>query len=141
MEGTSLHYAPIEYPAVPDLGLTEGLIRAARDKGFKSRAGVIISRDSFYTQSGAEKRPVGYELVNKWNAYKQMGAIATEMECAALFIVAGSLSIRTAAVMVCATDYNQYDGDHNVYPIDYEPRAIETAVEAMRQVILEEKQG
>jgi hypothetical protein len=37
--------------------------------------------------------------------------------------------------MVDATDYNQYDEDHNHYPMDYEARAIETAVEAMRGII------
>jgi uridine phosphorylase len=139
MEGTSLHYAPIEYPAVPDIDLMTSLRSAASGKGYPAKAGVVISRDSFYTQNEADKKPIGYELVNKWNAYKQMGAICTEMECAALFIAAASLGVRAAGVMVCATEYNKYDEDNNVYPIDYEPRAIETAVEAMRQTILTHK--
>jgi uridine phosphorylase len=135
MEGTSMHYAPLEYPAVPDFSLLCALKAASEKNGFPTHVGVIISRDSFYTQNEAAGKPIGYELQNRWNAYKQMGAIATEMECASLVIAASSLKVRAAGVMVDATDYNQYDEDHNHYPLDYEARAIETAVEAMRGII------
>lgn len=137
MEGTSMHYAPLEYPAVPDFSMLQALKEAGQRLEYPVHVGVAISRDSFYTQSEAELKPIGYELSNKWNAYKQMGAICTEMECASLFIAAASLKVRVAGVMVCATSYNKFNGD---YPMDYEPRAIETAVEAMRQVIRSRKE-
>lgn len=41
--------------------------------------------------------PVGYELLNKWEAWKKMGCLASEMESAALFIVAGKLRVRAGA--------------------------------------------
>ena len=141
MDGTSMHYAPVEYPATPNLEVLDAIRAAAAEKAYPSHVGTIITRDSFYTQNEADKKPVGYLLTPKWNAYKMMGAIATEMECAPLFIAGASLGVRTGCVTVCATDYNQYADDVNKYPMNYEPRAIETAIEAMRQIILKDRKS
>ncbi len=132
MDGTSLHYAPIEYPAVPNFELHKYLLKSATSHQYPYHADVIITRDSFYTQNEAHLKPIGYELINKWNSYKAMGAIATEMECAPLFIAAASLNVGAAGVLICATDYNKYSEEENIYPISFEPRAIEVAIEAMR---------
>ena len=40
MEGTSREYAPIEYPAVPDFGVTNALVDAARDVGVTYHTGL-----------------------------------------------------------------------------------------------------
>lgn len=36
MEGTSKEYAPIEFPAVPDLSVTNALVTATKKKDFHS---------------------------------------------------------------------------------------------------------
>ena len=50
MEGTSREYAPIEYPAVANLDVTNALVEAAKEKGFIYHTGVyspkILSMDS-----------------------------------------------------------------------------------------------
>lgn len=138
MEGTSLHYAPIEYPAVPDMEVFDALRDAAGSLTYPTHIGTVISRDGFYTQTEAALKPVGYELTGKWNAYKMMGAITTEMECAALFIAGASLSVRTGGVLVCATSVRP-DEENKTYPISFEPRAIEVGVEAMRRLILADR--
>ena len=38
--------------------------------------------------------PVSYELLNKWEAWKRLGVKASEMESAALFVVAAALGVR-----------------------------------------------
>jgi uridine phosphorylase len=38
--------------------------------------------------------PVSYELQNKWEAWKRLGTLASEMESAALFTVAAALGVR-----------------------------------------------
>ena len=55
MEGTSREYAPIEYPAVPDFGVTNALVDAARDVGVTYHTGVVECKDSFYGQHQPEK--------------------------------------------------------------------------------------
>lgn len=134
MDGTSLHYAPLEYPALPDFDLLTRLVKSASAAEYPYHSGVVITRDSFYTQNEAESKPIGYKLVNKWNAYKSMGAIVTEMECAPLFIAAASLKVKAASVLVCATDFLN-DTENKKYPISFEPRAIKVGIEAMRSII------
>ena len=41
MEGTSREYAPIEWPAVPDLTVTCALVQAAKESGFPCKTGVV----------------------------------------------------------------------------------------------------
>ena len=97
MEGTSREYAPIEYPAVANLDVTNALVEAAKEKGFVYHTGVVQSKDSFYGQHEPEVMPAGYELINKWEAWKRMGCLASEMESAALFIVGAYLGVKVGA--------------------------------------------
>lgn len=66
MEGTSREYAPIEYPAVANLDVTNALVAAAKEKGLSCHTGVVQCKDAFYGQHEPEAMPVGYELLNKW---------------------------------------------------------------------------
>lgn len=140
MEGTGDHYLPMEFPAIPDFGLVKELADAAKRLGFSYNVGVTITKDSFYTEVSPETKPVYRELKYKWEAYEKGGATSTCMECAPLFLCGASLKIRTAAVLICATNYNQYSNDDNDYPRDWERRAIETGIEAMRSVIRKDKE-
>ena len=84
-EGTSKEYAPIEFPAVADLTVTNALVQAAKNLGKKWHAGVVQCKDSFYGQHDPEQMPVGDELLKKWDAWMKLGCKASEMESAALF--------------------------------------------------------
>ena len=42
--------------------------------------------------------PVSYELEQKWEAWKRLGVLASEMESAALFTVAASRGVRCGSV-------------------------------------------
>ena len=66
MEGTSLEYAPIEFPAVADYHIVQKLETAAKANGYPYHIGVVQCKDSFYGQHEPEKMPVGYKLVQKW---------------------------------------------------------------------------
>lgn len=135
MEGTSNHYIPLEYPAVPDYFLLKKLEEAVVKLGYKYNIGVTITKDSFYTQTEPETKPVAYELVNKWNAYEQSGATSTGMEDAPLFSIAPTINCRAASVMLSATNYKKYGANDRVNMAEYENRAIEVAIEAMRKII------
>ena len=96
-EHTSLEYAPIEYPAVPDFGVTEALKAAGEDLGYRIHTGVVQCKDAFYGQHSPEKSPVYYDLLQKWESWKRLGVKASEMESAALFVVAAALGVRCGA--------------------------------------------
>lgn len=139
MEGTSREYAPIEYPAVANLDVTNALVEAAKEKGFVYHTGVVQSKDSFYGQHEPEVMPAGYELINKWEAWKRMGCLASEMESAALFIVAGKLRVRMGScLLVLANQEREKLGLEN--PVVHETdMAIRVAVEAVRRMIKEDQ--
>ena len=93
-EHTSMEYAPIEFPAVPDFDVTAALKAAGEELGYNIHVGVVLCKDSFYGQQSPEKSPVYYELLQKWESWKRLGVKASEMESAALFVVAAALGVR-----------------------------------------------
>ena len=98
MEGTSREYAPIEWPAVPDFAVTCALAQACQNLGYSWHAGVVQCKDSFYGQHSPGRMPVSYELEQKWEAWKRLGVLASEMESAALFAVAAARRVRCGSV-------------------------------------------
>lgn len=138
MEGTTKEYAPIEYPAVPDLTVTNAIVRAAKNSGQPFHTGVVQSKDSFYGQHSPGRMPVSYELENKWQAWIRMGAMASEMESAALFIVGAYLRVRVGALfLVMANQEREKAGLENPVVHDTDA-AVRTAVEAIRELIRED---
>jgi len=135
MEGTGDHYLPMEFPAVPDYELFKALEQSAKNSGFPYNTGVTITKDSFYTEVTPETKPVYPELKYKWDAYEKGGATNTCMECSLLFLAGASLKIRTAAVLICGTNYKSYSNDFQDYPGDWEDRAVIVGIDAMRAVI------
>ena len=93
-EGTSLQYAPIEFPAVASYDVQVALVDAAKALGKPWHAGVVQAKDSFYGQHSPERMPVCYELLAKWEAWKRLHVLASEMESAALFCCAAALNVR-----------------------------------------------
>lgn len=135
MEGTSKEYAPIEFPAVPNLEVTNALVSAAKEKTADYHTGIVQCKDAFYGQHEPEVKPVSYELLNKWEAWKRLGCLASEMESAALFVVASSLKVRVGSVfLVMANQEREKEGLFNPVVHDTD-MAIQVAVEAIRKLI------
>lgn len=139
MEGTSKEYAPIEFPAVADYRVVHALAEAADKLGYRKHIGVVQSKDSFYGQHEPEKKPVGYELLQKWNAWIQCGALASEMESAALFVVGSCLRARVGAVLMAIANQERAAKGLENRQVHDTKSAIETAVEAIRILIRQDK--
>ena len=135
MDGTSREYAPLEFPAISDVEVLNALIYAADNLGVKSHVGVVQSKDSFYGQHSPESKPVSYELLNKWEAWKNLGVLASEMEAATLFVVGASLKVRVGACfLVMANQERQKAGLDNPVVYDMDTH-IHVAIEGMRRLI------
>ena len=138
-EGTTKEYAPIEYPAVANFEVVSALKEAADKMGVTSHLGVVQCKDNFYGQHSPETMPVSYELKDKWNAWLGCGALASEMESAALFIVGSVRRVRVGSVLLVLANQTRREmglEDKEVYDTD---GAVRVAVEAMRTLILKEK--
>ncbi len=139
MEGTSREYAPIEFPAVADFDIVMALKEAASSLGLKSHTGVVQCKDSFYGQHDPDEMPVSYELNAKWEAWKKLGVLASEMESAALFIVAARLGARAGSeFFVVGNQERERLGMDNPKLHDTE-NAIKVAVEGVRNLIRHDK--
>ena len=139
MEGTSKEFAPIEYPAVPDFNVTNAVVKAANTLGYKHHVGVVQCKDSFFGQHEPEIMPVSYELENKWQAWLRMGCLASEMESAALFIAGSFLRVRVGSCfLVVANQERAKKGLPNKQVHDTEG-AICVAVEAIKELLREDK--
>ncbi len=134
-EGTSREYAPIEFPAVADFFVLNALNAAAENLHYRHHVGVVQSKDSFYGQHDPASMPVAPMLQNNWNAWMQCGALASEMECAALFTVGAVRHVRVGAVLtVLGNQTRRERGLEDIQDMSTE-RAIRTAVEAMRELM------
>lgn len=141
MEGTTREYAPIEFPAVADIHITNALMEAAEEMGAPYHVGVVQCKDSFYGQHSPERMPVSYELLNKWEAWKRLGCLASEMESAALFVVASHLRVRAGSCfLVVANQEREKEGLENPVVHDTD-MAVRVAVGAIRKLIEADKKA
>ncbi|MEW6228067.1 MAG: uridine phosphorylase [Bacillota bacterium] len=127
-EGTSLHYLPVEFPAVASIEVVNALVAGAAKVGVNYHVGVIQSKDSFYGQHEPERMPVADRLKYRWNAWVQGGALASEMECAGIFIASSTLRVRAGGVCLAA-------GNQFLPPLSEEERAKITVDDTIRVAI------
>lgn len=141
MEGTSKEYAPIEFPAIANLDITNALVQAAKELNKKYHVGIVQCKDAFYGQHEPETKPVDYELINKWNAWVRLGCKASEMESAALFVVGDYLKVRVgSSFLVVANQEREKLGLENPVIHDTES-AIEITIQAIRNLIKQDKEA
>ncbi len=138
-EGTSREYAPIEFPAVADFSVVEAMKRASEKMNVKSHIGVVQCKDSFYGQHEPDLMPVSYELNNKWEAWKRLGVLASEMESAAIFTVASYLGARAGSCFfVVANQEREKLGMDNPKLHDTDS-AIRLAIESVKELIIADR--
>lgn len=136
-EGTSREYAPIEYPAVSDFDVTTALVNACKKLGFNYHCGVAQCKDSFYGQHSPNRMPVSYELLDKWEAWKRLGVLASEMESAALFTVAASLDVKCGSIFSVVWNQERKAAGYNEPDCHNTEKAIKAAVEAIKILIMD----
>lgn len=140
-DGTSCEYAPIEFPAVADYKVLSALVRAAEKLGSSHHVGVVQSKDSFYGQHSPDRMATAQSLKEKWEAWKRLGVLSSEMEASTLFTVGATLGMATGAVFLAVWNQERFlQGldTQNDEVLDTR-NAIETAIEALRILISEEK--
>ena len=141
MEGTSREYAPIEFPAVADFDVLTALVQGAKNLNLRWHAGVVQCKDSFYGQHSPARMPVSYELLNKWEAWKRLGVLGSEMESAAVFTVAAALGVRAGSVFhVVWNQERKAAGFQEPDSFDTD-KAIRIGVEAIKLLIEQDRKN
>lgn len=103
-EGTSRAYVPIEFPAVADPDIVAALSAAAATSGRRWRRGPVHSKDSFYGQKERDRMPIRAELAARYEAWTMAGALLSEMESSALFVVSSYLRVRAGSICAVASN-------------------------------------
>lgn len=123
-DGLTHHLLPPAYPAVASPEVTAALGRAVAGIERPVHRGVVLTHAAFYTHD-----VFGSSLA----MWRQAGAIAVEMECAALFVIAGLRGFDAGSVL--AVDGNPLRTEEEVY--DPHRRVVRDAVEEMITVALD----
>ena len=138
-EHTSLEYAPMEYPAVANFDVAYALKTASEELGITTHTGVVQCKDSFYGQHSPEKSPVYYDLLQKWESWKRLGVKASEMESAALFVVADALGVRCGSCFHVVWNQEREKAGLFMPMTEDTSGAIRVGIEAMKKLILADK--
>ena len=134
-EGTSREYAPIEYPAVADYDIVQVLKESAKNENFRFHTGIVQCKDSFYGQHNPQLMPISYELESKWEAWKKMGCLASEMESAALFIVAQYRKVQCGSIFLCVANQEREKLGLSNNVVHDTDAAIKVAIHAIGKLI------
>ncbi len=139
MEGTTREYAPIEFPAVANLEVTNALVQACKNLKQSYVVGVSQSKDAFYGQHRPETLPNGDELLRKWKAWLALDCKVSEMESAALFIVGSYLKVRVGSCFLVVANQERAKAGLDNPQVHDTDSAIRVAIEAMKILIDEDK--
>ena len=134
-EHTSMEYAPIEFPAVPCLDVAVALKTASEELGYRTHTGVVQCKDSFYGQHAPERSPVYYELQQKWESWKRLGVKASEMESAALFVLASALGVRCGSCFHAIWNQEREKLGMSMPMTEDTSGAVRVGIEAMKRII------
>lgn len=131
-EGTSRQYMPLEFPALANLDVTNALAAAAQQLGHRYQVGICHSKDSFFGQHSPQRMPIARTLEERWNAWIAGGALASEMEAAAIYVVSAYLRKRAGCVLLVAGNQvikQRVAADQRAQAVD---TTIETAIAAIK---------
>ncbi len=138
LDGASLHFAPLEYPAVADFECTAALVSAARAHSTQVHIGVTASSDTFYP--GQERYDtVSGRVVERFRGsldeWRALGVLNYEMESATLLTMCAANGWRAGCVAGVLVNRNTDETpDHRAHE-RVETTSIAVVVEAARQLL------
>ena len=116
------------------------LAQATKDLGLPLHMGVVQNKDSFYGQHAPEASPVYYELRQKWESWKRLGVKASEMESAALFVVASALGCRCGSCFHVIWNQEREAAGLDQKMSEDTSNSVKVAVEALKLLIRQDRE-
>jgi uridine phosphorylase len=97
-EGTTIEYLPPSFPAVADIDVVAALRSVANEKAYPAVVGINRTHDAYYGSSKSRERWAQALQSARVDMHNQP-IVSSEMECAALFLLASLRGIRSGAVL------------------------------------------
>lgn len=137
LDGASLHFAPMEFPAVADFECTTALVAAARDSGSTTHVGITASSDTFYPGQERYDTTTG-RVVERFRGsldeWQSVGVLNYEMESATLFTMCASSGWRAGCVAGVLVNRTQQETPDAATIAATESNAVAIVVAAARQL-------
>ncbi|MDG1187939.1 MAG: uridine phosphorylase [Ilumatobacter sp.] len=138
LDGASLHFAPMEFPAVADFECTAALVEAARASGADVHVGITASSDTFYPGQERYDTASG-RIVERFcgslNEWQSMGVLNYEMESATLFTMCASSGWRAGCAAGVLVNRTQQETPDAEVIAAAESGVVEIVVEAARRLL------
>ncbi|TCV95643.1 uridine phosphorylase [Biostraticola tofi] len=138
LDGASLHFAPMEFPAVADFACTSALVSAANQLGAQVHLGVTASSDTFYpgqerydTYSGR----VVSRFKGSMEEWQGMGVMNYEMESATLLTMCATQGLRAGMVAGVIVNRTQQEIPNAETMKQTESQAVNIVVAAARLLL------
>lgn len=135
LDGASLHFAPMEFPATADFYATTALVEACSQQGIKPHVGVTASSDTFYpgqerydTMSGKVTRRFQGSL-QEW---QDLGVLNYEMEASTLFTMCSANGWQAACVAGAIVNRTQQETPDESTMKQTEISAVSIVVDAVK---------
>ena len=138
LDGASLHFAPLEFPAVADHDCTTALVTAARAAGLQPHVGVTASSDTFYPGQERYDTHSGYvtrRFRGSLDEWRSMGVLNYEMESATLFTMCATQGLRAGCVAGVLVNRNDEETPDEAAAAAVESATIAIVVDAARRLL------
>ena len=122
LDGASRHYAPIEFPAVASLEVTNALAVAADEIKVPYHVGISVSSDTFWPGQERYDSFTGYvprALQGSLQEWQALGACNYEMETATLFVFFQSMGLAAGSIcgVVAQRTQSEHVAGHEIYQL------------------------
>jgi len=138
LDGASLHFAPMEFPAVANFEATTAMVAASREAGVEPHIGITASSDTFYpgqerydTVSGRITR----RFKGSMQEWQDLGVLNYEMESSTLFTMCASQGWRAACVAGVIVNRTQQEIPDEATMKKTEVNAISIVVAAAKKML------
>ncbi len=138
LDGASLHFAPLEFPAVSDFECATALVEATRAAGLTPHVGITASSDTFYP--GQERYDtfsgrVTARFRGSLDELQASGVLNFEMESATLFTMGATLGLRAGCVSGVIVNRTENETPDEEIAKGVEATTVAIVVDAARRLV------
>ena len=101
LEGTSVEYIPIEFPAIADIDIIDDLVKATQEKNLKPHIGIIMSHDAFYKGSVFAEP----DFLKKEQVWIDSNVLSVENESSALFTIGYLRKVKVGTILTAVANH------------------------------------
>jgi len=101
LEGTSMEYIPIEFPAIANIDIINALIKATQHKNKKFHTGIIMSHDAFYKGSVFADP----DFLKREQVWIDSNVLSVENESSALFTIGYLRKVKVGTILTVVANH------------------------------------